>query len=87
MTEPDSTLANAAALLGGITEQLGFQLGHVRPYGRRPRKDEQEVPPPMPTPPPTTPAAEPARGAAPEPARDRPYEPVRRTTRGAAREP
>ncbi|MET9722519.1 sirohydrochlorin chelatase [Streptomyces zaomyceticus] len=47
MTEPDSTFANAAELLGRITEQLGTQLGHLRPYGHRPRKQEQEVTPPM----------------------------------------
>ncbi|MFB7409495.1 sirohydrochlorin chelatase [Streptomyces sp. NPDC056202] len=65
MTEPDSTFANAAGLLGRITEQLGIQLGHVRPYGHRPRKHEQEVPPPMNTPGPATPApAEPARAGA-----------------------
>ncbi|MDX2558719.1 sirohydrochlorin chelatase [Streptomyces sp. TX20-6-3] len=50
MTEPDSTYATAAELLGSITDQLGRQLGHLRPYGRRPRKDEQEVSPPMNTP-------------------------------------
>ncbi|MFJ5143359.1 sirohydrochlorin chelatase [Streptomyces sp. NPDC088707] len=50
MTEPDSTYATAAELLGRITRQLGEQLGHLRPYGRRPRKDEQEVSPPMNTP-------------------------------------
>ncbi|MFD9243708.1 hypothetical protein ACFV0D_17575, partial [Streptomyces sp. NPDC059556] len=65
MTEPDSTFANAAGLLGRITEQLGIQLGHVRPYGHRPRKDEQEVPPPMNTPGRATPVpAEPARAGA-----------------------
>lgn len=47
MTDPDSTLAHAAGLLGRITEQLGTQLGHLRPYGHRPRKQEQEVCPPM----------------------------------------
>ncbi|MER5967938.1 sirohydrochlorin chelatase [Streptomyces sp. NPDC002057] len=56
MTEPDSTFAHAAELLGRITEQLGTQLGHVRPYGHRPRKHEQEVPPPMNTPGPAAPA-------------------------------
>ncbi|MER6097415.1 sirohydrochlorin chelatase [Streptomyces sp. NPDC001728] len=50
MTEPDSTFAHAAGLLGRITEQLGLQLGHVRPYGPRPRKHDEEVSPPMTTP-------------------------------------
>ncbi|MCX4980751.1 sirohydrochlorin chelatase [Streptomyces sp. NBC_00572] len=31
MTEPDSTYATAAGLLGRITEQLGEQLGHLPP--------------------------------------------------------
>ncbi|MFE6712540.1 hypothetical protein ACFVDR_17550, partial [Streptomyces sp. NPDC057695] len=62
MTEPDSTLANAAALLGGITEQLGHQLVHVRPYTRRPQKNEQEVPVPKKPQAPTGP------GTAPVPA-------------------
>lgn len=56
MTEPDSTFAHAAGLLGSITEQLGIQLGHVRPYGHRPWKEEQEVHPPMNTPCRATPA-------------------------------
>ncbi|MFF1505876.1 sirohydrochlorin chelatase [Streptomyces sp. NPDC058326] len=47
MTEPDSTFDSAAELLGRITEQLGTQLGHVRPYGRRPRKHDEEARPPM----------------------------------------
>ncbi|KQX53048.1 MULTISPECIES: sirohydrochlorin chelatase [unclassified Streptomyces] len=37
MTEPDSTLANAAELLGRITEQLGAQLGHLPLPKARPR--------------------------------------------------
>ncbi|MFJ5075735.1 sirohydrochlorin chelatase [Streptomyces sp. NPDC088553] len=61
MTEPDSTYATAAELLGRITERLGEQLGHLHPYGPRPRKDEQEVSPPMNTPGRATPVlAEPA---------------------------
>ncbi|GAA3921895.1 hypothetical protein GCM10022244_33920 [Streptomyces gulbargensis] len=44
MTEPDSTLATAAGLLGRFTDQLGTQLGAVRPYGLPPRKPEEEVP-------------------------------------------
>ncbi|MEU2114660.1 sirohydrochlorin chelatase [Streptomyces sp. NPDC016459] len=47
MTDPDSTFDSAAELLGTITAQLGTQLGHVRPYGPRPRKHEEEVRPPM----------------------------------------
>ncbi|WP_329623595.1 sirohydrochlorin chelatase [Streptomyces sp. NBC_01255] len=47
MTEPDSTFDSAAELLGRITEQLGTQLGHVHPYGRRPRKHDEEARPPM----------------------------------------
>ncbi|MGW6394043.1 sirohydrochlorin chelatase [Streptomyces sp. NPDC055103] len=47
MTEPDSTFDSAAELLGRITEQLGTQLGHVHPFGRRPRKHDEEVRTPM----------------------------------------
>ncbi|MFE0704741.1 sirohydrochlorin chelatase [Streptomyces sp. NPDC058872] len=47
MTEPDSTFDSATELLGRITEQLGIRLGHVHPYGRRPRKHDEEVSTPM----------------------------------------
>ncbi|MEU1229894.1 sirohydrochlorin chelatase [Streptomyces sp. NPDC005828] len=47
MTEPESTFDSAAELLGRITEQLGGRLGHVRPYGRRPRERDEEARPPM----------------------------------------
>ncbi|MEV6250479.1 sirohydrochlorin chelatase [Streptomyces sp. NPDC051742] len=63
MTEPDSTFDSAAELLGRITEQLGTQLGHVHPYGRRPRKHDEEVRPPMNVPTLVTPAAAPAATA------------------------
>ncbi|MEU7296037.1 sirohydrochlorin chelatase [Streptomyces exfoliatus] len=56
MTEPDSTFDSAAELLARITEQLGTQLGHVRPYGRRPRKHDEEARPPMNVPTLVTPA-------------------------------
>ncbi|MFD3567662.1 sirohydrochlorin chelatase [Streptomyces sp. NPDC058667] len=64
MTEPDSTFDSAAELLGTITAQLGTQLGHVRPYGPRPRKHEEEVSPPMNSTRPAPPAAAPG-GPAP----------------------
>ena len=35
MTEPDTTFASTAQLLGRITHQLGTQLGHVRRDGTR----------------------------------------------------
>ncbi len=56
MTEPDSTFDSAAELLARITEQLGTRLGHVRPYGRRPRKHDEEARPPMNVPTLVTPA-------------------------------
>ncbi|MFE7581305.1 sirohydrochlorin chelatase [Streptomyces gardneri] len=50
MTDPDSTFDSAAELLGRITEQLAAQLGQVHPDGRRHRKHDEEVRPPMNTP-------------------------------------
>ncbi|WP_225805088.1 sirohydrochlorin chelatase [Streptomyces sp. NK15101] len=47
MTEPDSTFASTAGLLVRIAGQLGAQLAQVRPYGRRQRKHDEEVCPPM----------------------------------------
>ncbi|WP_309050342.1 sirohydrochlorin chelatase [Streptomyces sp.] len=72
MTEPDSTLATAAGLLGRFTDQLGTQLGAVRPYGPPPRRPEEEVPT-MPRPhAPRTPR-EPAPGPGHAPAAQSPW--------------
>ncbi|MFB7589941.1 sirohydrochlorin chelatase [Streptomyces sp. NPDC056169] len=65
MTEPDSTFDSAAELLGRITEQLGTQLGRVHPYGRRPRKYDEEARTPMNAPTPVAPTPAPQAPAAP----------------------